>query len=565
MKVIFPSEESINACVDYFKNLAIASPEQYGLFLFFKSLGFNSLEYNKFPKVSFIDEDTRKSYLQKLYLLSGLFDSETENGEKKCCLFPFSITDEIGKKDLYNPGTSFKGLLSRLRDTVDNTLIDNSKFLRKDDSNPDNFKFPKNYISLLKTTFLQDKKISISKLSTWCFRFRGVDCPDEWLNNPNVDIYKAYTRICIKKTIEELQINDEELSELFVYDEVDFIKFSDKKLLGSVLRNKLSFHKDYKPNITKIPSGGISYMDNINSIDIETTEELAQPTGNNITSEKLLELLNDTKQVILYGIPGTSKSFLTNAIKKSFEETVVIQFHASINYEQFIGGITVNDKGELTSKEGIFLSFCENAKKNTDKNYLFVIDEINRGNVSKVFGETILALDRDYEVSLPNSINGIIKFAIPNNVYLLATMNSADRSIAQIDYAIRRRFAFVKFYTNYEIISLISDCSLIPDIKPSILLKSINKALFNTLKDENLLLGHAYFMPKWAYNNKTGKIQWSYNIIQKLMNYYIIPMIEEYTYGNERFLINILGQELPKRINDTELFIRELKKQFKVN
>ena len=99
-----------------------------------------------------------------------------------------------------------------------------------------------------------------------------------------------------------------------------------------------------------------------------------------------------------------------------------------------------------------------------------MIDEINRGNVSKIFGETILALDREYTVQLPTALiakdgTTVTEFRIPENVYILATMNSADRSIALVDYAIRRRFAFVNFYPNSEVVDFESDYSQLDDIK----------------------------------------------------------------------------------------------------
>ncbi len=570
MKKIYVSDNGINKCIDYFAKTTISSPEQLGMFFFFKSIGFNEREYKAFPKVSGIAEEQRQEYLKNMYNLSSVFDKEIENGEKKCCLFPFSIADEIGNKQQFNPGTVFKGLLSRMRDTVDNTLVDDTKFLRKDDSNPDYFKFPRDYIQILQNNFLNNQRISLIYFAAWYFRFRGVECNDSWLDNPTEDLYKAFTRVCTKTLIEELNLNEDELSELFYHDEGEIIQYSATKISGQALRNKMKFSKDSVPEIKALPRGGIDYMNNTKDIEIQKTEELAQPTGNNITVDSLRALLGASKQVILYGAPGTSKSHITNQIKGDFEDSTMVQFHASLTYEQFIGGISVDAEGKFVSKPGVFLDFCEKARKEeqSGKKYLFIIDEINRGNVSKVFGETILTLDREYTADLVSPINWegniINKFSIPSNVYIIATMNSADRSIAQIDYAIRRRFAFVKFYPNYELIESISDCTQLPEIKPNILFRSINKAIFNVLKDENMLLGHAYFIPKWAIADDK-KIHWTPEVLKMLINYYVLPIIEEYTYGNNRYLVNILGSSIPKRIDDNDLFINELKKQFKVD
>ena len=570
MKKIYMSDFSINECISYFCRSDITSPEQLGMFFFFKSIGFNEIQYKPFLKVSGISNEKRQEYLNNIYNLSAVFERETENGEKKCCLFPFSIKIEIGNKQLFNPGTPFKGLLSRMRDTVDNTLIDDNKFLRKDDSNPDRFKFPRNYIQILKNNFLNGTRISLVYFAAWYFRFRGIECDDSWIDIPTQDLYKAYTRVCVKILIDELNLTEEETSELFYHDENEVLQYNSNKISGSCLRSKLKFSKGSNPEITALPKGGIDYMSVTSDVELEKTKALSQLTGNNITTENLILLLSVAKQVILYGIPGTSKSHITNELKMNFEKSILVQFHASLTYEQFIGGISVDKDGKFINKPGIFLDFCEKARKEEKlgKKYLFIIDEINRANVSKVFGETILTLDREYTSDLVNPIdwNGtlITKFSIPSNVYIIATMNSADRSIAQIDYAVRRRFAFVKFFTNYELISSISDCSEITDIKPDVLFKSINKAIFNVLKDENMLLGHAYFIPKWAIG-LDKKIHWTPKVLKMLFNYYVLPIIEEYTYGNNRYLINILGSNLPNRIDDEVLFIDELKKQFKVN
>lgn len=568
-RLLYPSDLSIKTSIDYFRNRSFDSPEQLGLFFFFKSLGLSDNKFTPFPKISSISEESRKDYLAKLYNLSGLYDYTIESGDGKCCcLFPFSISLEISKKDLYNPGTAFKGLLSRLRDTVDNTLIDESKFLRKDDTNSDLFKFPRNYIELLLNNFMKSNRLSIVFFASWYFRFRGIECPLEWISQKSDKERRLFTRVCVKTLIHELKINDDELGSLFYEDENELIDFSSSKINSNLFRSYLNFDGSYKPEIYNLSKGGNDYMDNVENVKLENTLELALPTGDNISPDDLYELLLKTKQAILYGVPGTSKSHIVNEIKVKFSKTEFIQFHSNSSYEQFIGGITVDSSGSFVSQAGIFTTFCENAKDNPNDKFLFVIDEINRADVSKVFGELIVTLDREYSVVLskPILVNGkqLTSFKIPSNVYLIATMNSADRSIAQIDYAIRRRFAFVKFYTNYELISSLSDTGKLSNIKPDVLLKSLNKKILSVLKDEDLLLGHSYFIPSWALNS-SGKIEWTDDVLKELFNYYIIPILEEYTYGNAHQLNNILGSNLPHRLSDTKSFINEIKLLFKVN
>ncbi len=562
------SENSLKNAISYFSSESILSGEQLGLFFFFKSIGINDKRYEPFKKVSGIGEEEKKDYLSKMYMLSGLFNHHDEDGKLRCSLFPFSIMQSIPKSKLFNPGTPFKGLLSRTRDTVDNTLID--IYLKKDDSDPngDYFKFPNDYISILKDRYLKDgRKISLVHFSAWYFRFKGLEISDDWNlgDDSTLEESRALTRACVKSLIADLQLTSEELFELFYEDDSEIIHFSDSCITGSKLRNLLSFADD-EPEVVRL-SGTLDYMNAIRDIDEEKTMELVQPTGNNITADKLEEMLLATKQVILYGAPGTSKSHITGDIRKHFFKSEMIQFHANMTYEQFIGGVSV-DKGQFVSKAGVFLSFCEEARKDTNPNnrYLFIIDEINRANVSKVFGETILTLDREYTADLVSEIeykgSTVSTFSIPSNVYIIATMNSADRSIAQIDFAIRRRFAFVKFYPNSELIAAISDCSNMPEISPKELMEALNKKIFKVLKDENMLLGHAYFIPKWAIMN--DKIVWKPEVLRVLFNYYIIPIIEEYTYGNNKFLFSILGGDLVKRIDDDAAFIDALKTQFEI-
>src|SRR5690606_25806219 len=124
-------EESIRKAVNYFSKLSITSPEQLGLFFVFKGVGINQNTYKPLKKASQMNEEEKRVYYDRLHKLGAVFDVE-EEGLKKCCLFPFSIKENLVKGNFYNPASSFQGLLSRLIDTIDNTLID--KFLEKQDN-----------------------------------------------------------------------------------------------------------------------------------------------------------------------------------------------------------------------------------------------------------------------------------------------------------------------------------------------------------------------------------------------------------------------------------------------
>lgn len=545
---VFINKESLEESVRYFSTLDIMSPEQLGLFFFFKSLGIDSKNVISFKKISQMNESQKEEYNDKLYQLSGIFTYK-EIGEKRSCLFPFSIENNIKQKNFYNGGSVFKQLLSRITDTVDNTLVD--KFLDKDIN--DNIKLKRNYLRYIKDTYLKGNKISIIQLSAWLCRFITFDVDSEVTE-------KEFTRICIKYTMDYLHINESELQAMFYDDSfTEKIGFDSSMIEGNEFRGLFKFND--LPEIRKRTSEDLS----INSIiiSIEETRRLVEMNDKNPSYEELKDLLNLRKQIILYGVPGTGKSRFITEIEGDFDDCTKIQFHPSTTYEDFIGGSTIED-GNIITEPGKFLEKCIEAENNISKRYLFVIDEINRGNISKIFGETILALDREYKVDLIKPINvgeeSIASFKIPENIFIVATMNSSDRSIAVLDYAIRRRFAFVKLHPNYEIVRELSSIDHL-GISIEKLYKCINKKIIEVLGEENLLLGQAYFLPSFL-ERQDEKIIWTPKDLRMVFNYSILPILEEYTYGNDNDFIAIIGDKIASRIyNDTE-FIDELKRIF---
>ena len=241
-----------------------------------------------------------------------------------------------------------------------------------------------------------------------------------------------------------------------------------------------------------------------------------------------LELIEESKQVIFYGPPGTGKTFiiqaLANAIAKP-ENVQLIQFHPSFSYEDFFEGyrpkISADEKSMLFEKSpGPLRRMAEKAAANPDESFVLIIDEINRGNLAKVFGELYFLLEyRDKSVELMYSSGE--KFKLPENLLLLGTMNTADKSIANLDSAIRRRFQFV---------SLIPTEGPCDQILPKWLAKNglpktsatILEKLNAKLADHNLAIGPAYFMK--------AKTQ-SDDEIAKIWKYSILPLLEDYFYG----------------------------------
>ena len=163
-----------------------------------------------------------------------------------------------------------------------------------------------------------------------------------------------------------------------------------------------------------------------------------------------MNVLRSKKNVILQGAPGVGKTFVAKRLAysmmgaKDVDRVMMVQFHQSYSYEDFIEGFRPSAAGfELT--KGAFYSFCKKAAEDEDNDYFFVIDEINRGNLSKIFGELFMLIENDKR-GPKNKLQLLYSrelFYVPSNVYLIGMMNTADRSLAMLDYALRRRFAFV--------------------------------------------------------------------------------------------------------------------------
>jgi hypothetical protein len=171
-------------------------------------------------------------------------------------------------------------------------------------------------------------------------------------------------------------------------------------------------------------------------------------------AQKILDRLRARKAVILQGPPGCGKSFIARYIafalmgEKDDIRIKTIQFHQSTSYEDFIQGYRPTPAGNFSLRNGSFMQFCSAAAKDGDRPWVFIIDEINRGNLSKIFGETLLLLEcdkRSVEFSIPLTYQDVDSepFSIPANVYVIGMMNTADRSLALVDYALRRRFSFI--------------------------------------------------------------------------------------------------------------------------
>ena len=171
--------------------------------------------------------------------------------------------------------------------------------------------------------------------------------------------------------------------------------------------------------------------------------------------DMLLSVLKNKKNIILQGAPGVGKTFAAKRLaysmigEKDENRIEFVQFHQNYSYEDFMMGYKpVNDGFEL--KYGIFYRFCQKAANQPDKDFFFIIDEINRGNMSKIFGELLMLIECDYRGTKATLAYNGLSFAVPKNLYIIGMMNTADRSLAMIDYALRRRFSFFEIEPGFD-------------------------------------------------------------------------------------------------------------------
>lgn len=237
-----------------------------------------------------------------------------------------------------------------------------------------------------------------------------------------------------------------------------------------------------------------------------------------------------------------------------FIETVT--FHPSYCYQDFVEGIGVETKGvsiEYKPKDGIFKKICDRAIQNNGYKYVLIIDEINRGDISSIFGELFTLLEdskregekEELSINLPYSKdkNGNpLKLIVPNNLHILATMNTVDKSIALIDVALRRRFDFIEMKPDYTSFSNVS----IDGIDLVKMLKVINERI-TILKNEHYQIGHSYFL----------KIE-NFDDLKRVMTKNIIPLLQEYFYDDWQSICAVLNQPYEKSNNENGLF--EIKK-----
>ena len=308
--------------------------------------------------------------------------------------------------------------------------------------------------------------------------------------------------------------------------------------------------EEYNAIISIIRQNNDEEVESLDVPDYTRTDFLNEVYMDEANYDELVELLKAKKNIILQGAPGVGKTFCAERLaysimgKKDARRIKTIQFHQSYSYEDFIMGY--KPAGETFKlRNGVFYNFCIEATNNPGQEYFFIIDEINRGNLSKIFGELLMMIEKDYrgkEITLAYSDQG---FHVPENLYIIGMMNTADRSLALIDYALRRRFSFFDMKPGFESEGFKNHIKSIGSVKLEKVINLISELNANIRDDDSLgygfEIGHSYFC------GKTEAMTDSH--VRRVVKYDIIPTIQEYWFDNEK-KAKEWAEKLIKVIND---------------
>lgn len=292
-------------------------------------------------------------------------------------------------------------------------------------------------------------------------------------------------------------------------------------------------------------------------LDIEPEEETFDPyTADDFLSDVYMDedryntlkaLLLTKKNVILQGAPGVGKTFAAKRLafsimgEKDNNRVKMVQFHQSYSYEDFIMGFRPTETG-FELKKGVFYEFCRKAAED-DRPYFFIIDEINRGNLSKIFGELFMLIESDKRGVELQLLYADEQFSIPSNVHIIGMMNTADRSLAMLDYALRRRFAFFEIAPAFASAGFRAYRTKINNQKFDRLIATVEQLNEVIANDDSLgegfCVGHSYFCTKTTIND-----EWMRSVVE----YELIPLLKEYWFDE------------PTKVKDWSRTLREVVK-----
>lgn len=272
--------------------------------------------------------------------------------------------------------------------------------------------------------------------------------------------------------------------------------------------------------------------------------------------KQILDLLSVKKNVVLQGAPGVGKTFVSKRLAyalmgcKDPNRVEMVQFHQSYAYEDFVQGYRPGENEGFELKNGLFYQFCQRAAGDSSRPYIFIIDEINRGNLSKIFGELMMLIEADkrgpeWKVPLTYSKDLGQQFYVPENVHIIGLMNTADRSLSLVDYALRRRFAFVTLepgFTSEQFSRFLKNAGAGEGMVSKVLSKltSLNERIAADTANlgRGFCIGHSFFCS--SPGNDIYDDAW----FEQVIRFEIEPLLQEYWFDDPKTVEQLMGELL---------------------
>ncbi len=379
----------------------------------------------------------------------------------------------------------------------------------------------------------EEKSFKNDSLASWQFA-----------NSMNVGdvviVKRGYSTVLGRGIVTSEYIYDETRNEYKHTRKIDWTHKGEWEHPGQAVQKTLTDITQYTEYVEKLETlftndGEIIEDDEV-TVYLPYTKEnfLSQVYMSEENYETLTTLLSRKKNIILQGAPGVGKTYAAKRLAYSImgerdtSRVEMIQFHQSYAYEDFIMGYRPDNSG-FKLHYGAFYKFCKEAQDDNERDYFFIIDEINRGNLSKIFGELFMLIEHDKrdERNSMRLLYADEQFYIPSNVHIIGMMNTADRSLAMLDYALRRRFAFFEIEPAFNSDGFKNYQENISNPKFDKLIEVI-KQLNNVIKDDVSLgggfrIGHSYFI---SSENDVIDDAW----LQTVVNYEIVPLLQEYWF-----------------------------------